>query len=490
MSFRSRRGFVPGPQVWIPLAKIGIIAGSLYLSFWIVSRYVQGTLQFGLEIAPFVLGPVVLFFAFRWRLGILPVLLLLSIEGLLVVLNDNPQIYLVKDVFLAAMFFGMLAESLFRRNRLLFRSPLNPVLVGLLVLGLIQAVNPAGGGPLVAALGLRSLFIYITAAYLVHAICETREQLVRVALFITLVALPVELYGVYQFSLGPRVYEQQLGLKPIEFEVGPDGSLRYFRPSSTFAAPGQYGGFQLFTVLMTLGVVNLPSLGLGPKYLAWTALIASVLGTAIGGQRSNWVLLMVSVPMLGVLRGVSFRSIPQVALPVLGGLAFAFTLGGPFLEARFESLTVSGQIGGRQTPVLQSMLPGLTLALETATSVAPFGRGIGLTLASARHLTTSSEPLLWAESFLVGVTFQLGALGLVLMVLVFVVAIWRAFTVARSRVDDDLAWLAAVLGCYFLAVFVLSFSYAPLYTFPTAVYFWIGVGMVERIHTLIGKPSR
>jgi len=432
----------------------------------------------------------------NWRWPVYGLLLYLPVSGLpiLALYPETAPGVLAKDfLFVIPAYVAFLAWALRRRVRIDFPGAPTALLVMLGLLVALQALNPALPNLLVGAIGVKVWLLYIPLYFLAYHLVRDRDELFRVLGLVSLAALVPALVGIAEAVLfrsgqaefvyglyGDAAAAATQNFTALQLEGG--GVLR--RVPGTFSSWTQYYAFAVTMVAVT--------------YAWWRGSLA---GTRYGLAGLGVWLTMVSAALLSGAR-VAFVAVPAV-------IALAF-----LLERGFRPGGLSGLVRRLVVPVAALAAAVTLLGLgvselvrETAwkarlefteTFLGRFGQATELTLGGfgtgidtiASRYAYSRQELFpavegtWYESWFVKVVLELGIPGLVLVLSVFAVILFRGFDAHRRLRDPRLrAVSAAILA--FLVLNVLAAVTKPYIDLdPVNVLFWFLAGLLARLPSL------
>jgi len=322
---------------------------------------------------------------------------------------------------------------------------------------LLSVVSAAAVGGLASLLGLKIGFFYLIAAWALWRCpldAAERDRLVTILLAGGIVAAA---YGVAQQVIGAA------GLVSLGYEYNTTVrfSGSFLRSFSTFVQPFGFGFYLMVVVLMALpGALRDPG-RLRSRVLFWSMplLIAGILSTVVRGA---WLGLAVGVVYLAATRHRSLLLVLPVAVVAVLLL----------LPSEAASSALSSSSTGERAA-------GWTENLRHVAQ-RPFGSGVGSTGASAEkaaELAEIADDSYQPDNQYFVALYELGPLGLWLLVVLLAAAFTSTRRVARDRegADGDLAaGVAAVVVAAVAASTVSSF----LQIFPMDVLWWVLLAVV------------
>jgi hypothetical protein len=433
-----------------------------------------------------------------WRRSVLWLLAYLPLSGIPIVATyPNTQLaVLAKDfLFVIPAYVGFVVTRVGHERRLGYEgAPTLPLLlVAMLVVG--QAFNPNLANHLVALIGVKVWLFYVPLCFLGYHLVERRQDLDRLLGLLAVSAIIPAVVGLVEAGLiysgrANTVYAWYGGAASAvtqhftQFELEGGGTLR--RVPGTFSFVAQYFSFTVCMVAVT--------------HAWWRGSLARSRFRHVGA--AVWLLLLFA-GMLSGARG-AFVFIPGVAL-------LAAWLERPRLRLPLGKLVAAfGALAG-VTVVLGASLGGLfSVVLELAAKhfqtvvVEGFRHGLSITLmgfgtgadTNAGRYAVSQAPAFsgvdgtWFESWYVKVLLELGAVGLVMVVVLLGTILNRAARQHAGVVDRRLKTISASL----LAVLVWAIVYALKGQYldmdPLNVYFWLFVGVLASIPRLEQADAR
>jgi hypothetical protein len=425
-----------------------------------------------------------------WKRGIYGLLLYLPISGVATLALygwTGPEIFqpvLFKDwLFVLPAYFGFLGAIALGRQRFpLISRSLAALLGAFTLLVAAQMFNPGVPSFLMAAIGAKVWLSYVPLFVLAVAFVTERADLTRLIRMLSVLAvLPCALgIGEYAASLvfgydrvmatiyGPAAMDatQTLGL----FEVGGGQILRI---PSTFTFELQFFGFTLAMLAPCF------ALAFGDPSRAWRRFgSAMLIFVAMAGFLSGARAAYIFVPLLLALmywlnRGFSgaLRAVCYTTAGLAGALAISRIAARPLfglISGLFEDYAVNTAYGG---------------LVESLTS-SWFGHGTGTNTGSARYALERPEFFRAIENYYAKAAYELGALGLLLLIAVFVALLVLGFRILRRLRDPGLRATAAALLSFLIVAMLCSFKAWLLDLDPVNVYFWFFAGVLACLPAL------
>ena len=321
------------------------------------------------------------------------------------------------------------------------------LLTSFLLLAFFQLIAGVGGGPLIAAYGLRTNFLHLPLIFVIPQVFSYADT-VKVGKWMLLLSIPMAGLMIWQFLSAPDSWVNNATIadtQQISFALGK------IRPAGTFSfATGIAHFFVLATTFLVYGLAE-PRAGYS-KWLLGASLLSVMIVQPVSGSRLlviGCALVLVAAIIFTVLGKGSLR-IAGVTILICGALG-ALSLTSFFREAMTVFMTrwndaagpsVNESLGGR---VLGSFLEPFALIPR----VGFFGQGVGLGTNVASALMTGSAQFLLAEGEWARVIMEAGPL------LGFAFLAYRAWlagsiavrSVAVARQHNLLAWLLAWDAC-------------------------------------------
>jgi len=435
-----------------------------------------------------------------WRVTLYVFLGYLVVGGFVSTLFYSVElIRIVPHVLAAVVYVGFLREAYLRGRSIGFRSPLVVVLCAVIGLWLAYIPNPGQINRAVAVLGLIT-YVYFLPFVLIgyHVLADSRAMR-RFCIFMLATSVPVVAVGTLQYLLGQEAYAALFpGFKA--FSVGSFG-VDVFRFPATLAGPTQLALYLNAEVLIAAGGIW-AFRGLG-RWLAGVVLAACLFLIAINGSRGAYLIPPVSLSVLITLiclarpqlepveetnrspagrRSVQNYWVGKVAgavvfLTVIGiGMTAALGLGGDVLAARLSTLSADRYYEDPEDfSVRVTKTWDLVGGLITNDPVWWLGHGTG-----------TASPYLWQlgidrpvdEALLAELLYQLGLLGWVAYLTLFVVILVEAYRATRrSSGPENWVW-SRVSFVYVLQVVAATLLTGDeaLVLFPSNVLFWLLLG--------------
>lgn len=432
-----------------------------------------------------LLFAVVLIFL-RWQRGLYAALVYLPFSGL-VTLAFHPWAgaLLIKDIaFILPAYLASGATALNGSLRLGERRPHRLFLVSLVTLAVMVVARMAGPEVqswLMAAIGAKIWLFYLPLYFLGQQLVDSRAQAASLFRVLAVTAIIPCGLGIVQVLLVPVVGYQALmeGVYGenavhvtqgfVEFEVGA-GAIR--RIPSTFTYVTQYFTYTLASIAVGYCVWRGdPS----PGWRAAGAMITVLVSIAslVSGARSAFVLvpfLWAMILLLDRALGTIVRHGPVALLLALVVLVMLGT------DTSSLYTHISARFGHEYAS------PGMVG--EAFTRGGMWGLGTGTNTGAARYGMADSGALVTLESYYAKSIYELGLLGFLAVIGLFVSVLWTGYASHRAVADRRVrACTAALLG--FVALIILSgFKGWMIELDPANVYFWLFSGLIVKLAVL------
>jgi hypothetical protein len=405
---------------------------------------------------------------------------------------------LFKDIF-ALGIFGLWALGVLARREKLVGTPLDlPVLLFVLLgaLNVLRAPTLLRG-----VLAFKIFFTYVPIYFLVVQCPPSRKQLRIVLWALLVVGALAALYGLFQYRQGG--VPQNVAVEGTRFDpeagYAPTVALSnwrrgQFRALSTFSHAGVFARFLAMCLALALGLERSVS-GWGKVALGVILLpLAAAVPTTLA--RAGWIGILLVVLTLFLLSSSGSTRARLLLIMVL--VVLAFSLAGPVAK-RTLSWT-----GSAQDTSLQTRPRLLYWAARMTFIERPEGCGMGVlpdAAALASRVTKAYEPpytcswhgyyLQGADTVAFSIGVQMGALGYLLYVWIFVL-IWKhGLGIYRGLGDPFLKGVAAGILGYLAALTFSNFLAGSPSAYPVVdFYFWLFVGVLmslKRVEETIAR---
>lgn len=401
-----------------------------------------------------VAAPMVAAILHRPQLGLLVLVAASPFDGLGVVIpqvNPGWKFALVGLIVVATFFCPQSARRSATRN---LPDSVLPV-VGLLAVGLFSAVRVS---PIEALTGFKVAFVYLFVAVAAWRCPLDRSERDRLVTILMITGFVTALYGIAQQVLGPTQLHDKLGYPyndVIRFASGD-----FFRSFSTFDQAAPFGLFLMIVLLVGLPVaVSDP---LRPRNILYLYGLP-VYGIAL-------LLAFTSTAFVGLAVGLAYLGFRRYPLLLFGlGIVAAGMLvfAGPIAEPIASTSSFNDRVTGWSENLSQIRAN-------------PLGSGIGLTGSAAESVNKlegrEAEDRYQPDSYYFKTAYELGLVGLWLLVLLLASAFRAAARMAESATRDQ-AFLDGIAATV-LAVVTASFFSSYLDIFPMDLFFWLFLGLV------------
>jgi hypothetical protein len=404
-------------------------------------------------------------FAF-WRQAVYGVLIIVFVEGYFRNMLNNPQVLLLKDLALFAIYLRVAGDRIHRRVSIVPPSPIALPLGVFAAIVVVQMANPHVTSFQQALVGVRTWLYYVPLYFVAREMITSEADLRRIARFILICAIPIVLFGLLQYRAGSQAYASLgQGFANATFVAG-DGASVIYRPNATFAWPSHFALFLSLATILSLGLM-LGSRGRARWMLA-LLLVGLMAANVIENQRS----LLVLLPPLLLLMVAMRRSAGMATTMVLAGalaLAVVVPLASPGTFMRVDGLirNTDGIFHVRTMTYAEHF----RLALAS-----PIGFGTGATALGTRYV--AGDIPLFVEFSLAKVAGDLSLVGLAAYLWLFAVLLKTSLAAHQRASHMRMAGAASLAAAAFS--FQLLVLYAGYDLAVVAVPFWFLSGAVVR----------
>jgi hypothetical protein len=393
---------------------------------------------------------------------------------------------LFKDLF-ALGIFGLWALGALVKRQKLIGTPLD---LPILLFVLLGALNVLRAPTLLrGALAFKIFFTYVPIYFLVVQCPPSRKQLRGILWALLVVGALAALYGLFQYTQGS--VSQDAAVEATRFDpeasYAPTVALSNWRGGqirafSTFGHAGVFALFLAMCLALGLGLERTASgwgrVALGAILLPLAAAVPTTL------TRVGWIGVLLAVLTLFLVSSSGSARIKLLVAVAL--LILVFSLAGPVVESTL-SWTGSAEDTSFQTrPQLLFWAARMTFIER------PEGCGMGVlpdAAALASRVTKAYQPpntCFWrghplqsADTVVFSIGVQMGALGVLLYLWIFVL-IWKHGLGIYCQLSDPfLKGVAAGILGYLSAMTFANFLAGSPSAYPVVdFYFWLFVGVL------------
>jgi hypothetical protein len=421
---------------------------------------------------------------YDWRWSVCGLLLYIPFSGLSVIAfypNDQLAV-LVKDLlFVVPAYAAFILNAPIRK----WVFPGAPVIAMTLfaLLAIADIFNPESHSLLGSLIGLKVWLLYLPLMLLGYHLIDSRQQLTRI---LGLIALPaavpaaiaileaVLLYtghsdAVYKLYGRAAVAVFQ-NFTAFEFSAG----LFLPRVPSVFSFVSQYFDYTYSALVAAYAWWRLTNHRLGIPLIA-----VLVLGLAVSGGRSVLFIL----PTLAILAGVLEGSLRRAVL--VWGATAVIGVGALFAVSRGQLVSLVALMWSAGTADI--MFEFVNRVVDVLAG-GPLGMGTGSATGAARYAFGSSiQPITThanTESWWIKLIYELGPVGLVLMLVMVGRPLWHAIRFHLRLPSGALRSVSTGLVAFVLVTLVFSAKAPVIDLDPINVYFWLFLGVLAALPNL------
>jgi hypothetical protein len=328
-----------------------------------------------------------------------------------------------------------------------------------ILLALVQVTAGIGGGPLVAAYGLRTDFLHLPLIFVIPQVFSYADVL-KLGKWILILSIPMAALMVLQYMSPPDSWinaATAADAKQIAFVEGK------IRPAGTFSF---VTGAAHFYILATAFVIYAlaEKRAVYSRWLVWAALFSIAIVQPISGSRTlvlGCALIAVGAIAFAILNPERAHRIIAMAI-LIGAAVGALSLTSFFQEAVTTFMTrwdqANAATGGVQRGLVWRFLSTLLDAFDVLPTAGFLGKGLGMGTGAGSTLMTGSSQFLLAESEWPRVVLESGPfLGFSFLAYrVWIAGKTALEAAAGARRQHLLAWLLVWHACPSLVTEQLS----------------------------------
>ena len=398
-------------------------------------------------------------------------LLYTCVEGLVINMTFPSKLgFVVKDAALVLAYLSLFSSNQGQSFGSLARlkAPLT-MFAGVTTLYLLA---PIGLELLARSVGWKMRLLYIPVMFLAYRYVRSFDDYRRLAMILIYAAVPVSLFGIYLYFVGPSFLRSIGGT----YSAVVYSTTGFWRVPGTFTSPGQYGLYLTFNALLCMSLLIWGKSALRDRVVIWLSLGVSVVAMLASGSRTPIIL----VAACAGLTVVSLRRVGRlISISVLLYAVFAvgFATLGAGVSDRVDSIASAEHIDRFQSTYFgQLFLPQVMRE--------PMGMGLGVATIGARHFTEFRQ-IIFIESYFGLMGIEMGFLGLASILWLsaaVLVVLWRQRAIMKDSGDSAAPW--HVMGLFACMVVALLPVGTPLDAAPGNVYFWLALGLCAKLYDL------
>ena len=348
-----------------------------------------------------------------------------------------------------------------------------------------QQLSAEGEVPLlVGILGLKALLGYLLLIPCIYYLIRTKDDLyfllrAQVVLIIVCCSLAFIQYTMLKTGIcaGTQGSGEHLFKASLESRCFVGGALLYtpsqgqIRLPGTFVAPWQWGWFLISSVFFAFGTAFNDRSWIW-RMLGLVSMVTVAVMSVLSGQRIALALVPVVVVVLLVLTGqiANLKRFLPIGIGLFLILSFLMARDPALVGERLESLRGRWEASPPHAFVIQQ------LQWAQRRQQGLLGRGLGRATNAARIYGKTQL----VETYHSKVLYEIGPIGLIMLLMLFTVLMIATFRAYRSIKDPNLRGYGASMW-----VFILFISYFPYYypldVDPVNVYYWLAAGIVLKL---------
>jgi hypothetical protein len=430
----------------------------------------------------------------RWQRGVYGLLLYLPISGavtLALLPWDGPAVFnpvVFKDwLFVGPAYLGFAGAIVLRHQKFpRIGRTVASLLCAFFVLVVVEMAHPEVPNALVALIGAKVWLGYLPFIVLGAALATERRQLTLLWRLLAVISLLPCLLGLGEYVASllfgyERVMTAIYGGNAVvvtqsltSFLVG---GGRILRIPSTFTFETQYFGFAL-AMLVPAFAVSRADPSVRWRRFGWAMIVVVTLAGLLSGARGAYIFFpLLLILMNGLERGVkgTLQALGWAAAALVAALAIS-RIAAQALYAHISELF--------QDYAVNTAYGGLVQSFSSSWR----GHGTGTNTGAARYAFSRPELFVGIENFYAKTAYELGALGLLIVVSIFLALIYQGMKALSSLRDPGLRAMAAALTGFLIVVALDSFKGWLVDVDPVNVYFWLFAGVLAGLGGLDSPP--
>ena len=435
----------------------------------------------------------------RRILTLLVIFAYLSIEGTLKLLsNNNPIVHVGIDLVVLTVSGWWLMDAVIHRYARLPHLPWIRVVALFTVWVLALVFHPLSAGLYVSLASFKMHLTMIPLYLMTATLVKTREDMIRLLIGLTVIALVPFAAALAQYALGPSSVldlSQRYWLQISQFHE--------WRPFGTSNVPGGAAVYAFLATPAAIALLRVPGLSRRTRVLAVVAIAGAAATLVVSGIRAIDVGLLLAIFAMAAIvigRGRSRGIVTLLLVLVLCGggyvavtsilkpIAREAVITDPRSLAIWRQQDVTDRLGtlahlGTLTTARTGALGRIWDRIEHY----PFGAGLGRTGVAGGNLysrlTATPESaeierdVGWSDNYFADMISETGIPGVVMMMTILIGAMVGAARLAgRARDTLTVDACAGIAGLFF-AILVMSWGGQPLMANPITAYFWLFLGL-------------
>ena len=416
----------------------------------------------------------------RWQRGVVMLLCYLPFAGVVTLsLYPSPLPTLFKDFFFVTPAY--LAFFLTRKRGISQGRIPNPIILTMLALAalvFVQMFNPAVANWMVAAIGAKVWLFYLPLIFLAYAMVKSRGDLIKLLRLMVVIAwIPCGI-GIFQW-IASMIFGYEATMTAF-YGAAAEGATQgfasfdvggtFFRIPSTFTFVAQYFGYTLAMIVPAYALMKM-DLSRAWRRFANATLWLVILASFMSGARAAYLFVPILLALIYLLEG-----------KLMGAVKIAVILP--------PALLVALHIAGIDPVMMFDMMAGLvfhygdeiaTKGLLDAVATAPLGLGTGMNTGAARFAFDDPDSFLVFENYYAKAVYELGIVGLVIVVALFLVLMIHGYRIHRRIQDAGLRSCSAAILAFIVTIALNSFKGWQIDLDPINVYFWVFSGFLLKL---------
>lgn len=428
---------------------------------------------------------LMLFGARYWRQTIIIVLFWSIVEGAArkwILPSFQAPILQIKDIALIAAYLGYAMSPRVPVPDADKIKLLSFLFVAQAAFCFLQILNPALPSPLLGIYGFKTYIVYTPLLFIMPEIIRTRDDLRTFLKWATIVAIPVSLLALYQFSQPPsswvnKYVSHEEGAEAVVsvFGEGGEGAFKTgrARTSSTFSYIGGLVTFLIAVAPLTMSTFFQNNVPRKMMYLAAAASVLMIGAVMTTGSRTPIAIFAVVLPMAALFVGIR-GLLPLASAIRLAVLAALLGAAGSYFFADAASALLYRAENADSTA--DRLISPITELIGAFNLTPVLGFGIGSNSNAAGSLVNSS--FYWLPFLVENETARvMQDLGLIGFVIVYLFKISIAYLAIRWMFwSRSKLFVSVYIGCI---SFLLPIIMLLTINNPTGgLYYWTIAGLV------------
>jgi len=432
-----------------------------------------------------------------WRKGVLLILIWLYLEDPIrkFLPNSAPWLIVAKVPFILLIYISFLFSTKIKEKRKLWKPPILTPLLIFAAICIVQSFNPKIPMWQIPIIGLLVYIVYVPFLYLGYYMFNNKDSLLRFCYLYILIAIPLCILGFMELVNATNIPVLQQLTGTMEHEVH---SYKYGvvpLSSSIFRSASQFALHMMILFFIGLGSYNSAKM----TRFHFLSIFAALTGVIVSNRRAAVYLTIMGLACFLLIAAYKSNKVRQIRkhyirflikIPLLVTIVFLTLY--LFNFSFFQSSVLQYQVESFYESSSKHWIPNILRSVNYAyDAIGIWGTGTGMNSQGVNYAGFNPREYGYVipEFGLTKLWFELGVIGFIVYICLFVSVVWAGFKAMNRCKSRDSYALGASLFLYITLMIIYALKgHQILSDASTQIHFWFLLGVLFRLPSFESLP--